>query len=146
LFDVRFATSDLEQEDAFSVRRQVFVEEQGVPLDLELDHFDKTAAHFVVYSSESPIGAGRFREIDDGIGKVERVCVLVEYRGKHLGNLVMHALEEHAINTGMNKIILNAQSYAVPFYEKLGYVITSPEFMDADIPHRAMEKEMVRKA
>ena len=42
--------------------------------------------------------------------------------------------------TGYEKIILNAQSYAVPFYEKLGYVITSPEFMDADIPHRAMEK------
>ena len=61
MFDVRFATSDLEQEDAFSVRRKVFVEEQGVPLDLELDHLDKTAAHFVVYSSESPIGAGRIQ-------------------------------------------------------------------------------------
>ncbi|MBO0585981.1 GNAT family N-acetyltransferase [Sporosarcina sp. E16_8] len=146
MFEVRFATSDLEQEDAFSVRRKVFVEEQGVPLNLELDHFDKTAAHFVVYSSESPIGAGRIREINDGIGKVERVCILAEYRGKHLGNLVMHALEEHAEKTDMNKIILNAQSYAVPFYEKLGYVITSPEFMDADIPHRAMEKVMARKA
>ena len=43
---------------------------------------DKTAAHFVVYSSESPIGAGRIRETSDGIGKVERVCVLGEYRGK----------------------------------------------------------------
>jgi predicted GNAT family N-acyltransferase len=142
LFEVRFATSDLEHEDAFSVRRKVFVEEQGVPLDLELDHLDKTAAHFVIYSSEVPIGAGRFREINDGIGKVERVCVLGEYRGKHLGNLIMHALEEHAKATGMHKIILNAQSYAVPFYEKLGYVITSPEFMDADIPHRAMEKSI----
>ena len=45
----------------------------------------------------------------DGIGKVERVCVLPEYRGKHLGNLVMHALEEHAKETGYEKIILNAQ-------------------------------------
>ncbi|MER2090059.1 GNAT family N-acetyltransferase [Sporosarcina sp. JAI121] len=142
MFEVRIATTDLELEDAFSVRRKVFVEEQGVPLNLELDHLDKTATHFVVYSSETPIGAGRIRETNDGIGKVERVCVLGEYRGKHLGNLVMHALEEHASASGMKKIILNAQSYAVPFYEKLGYVITSPEFMDADIPHRAMEKKM----
>ena len=41
---------------------------------------------------------------------------------------------------GFEKIVLNAQSYAIPFYEKIGYIITSPEFMDADIPHRAMEK------
>ncbi|MBE1556924.1 GNAT family N-acetyltransferase [Sporosarcina limicola] len=140
MFTVRIATSDLEREDAYSVRSKVFVEEQGVPIFLELDDFDNTAAHFIVYSNETPIGAGRFREINEGIGKVERVCVLKEYRGKHLGNLVMHAFEEHAISTSMNKIILNAQSYAVPFYEKLGYVITSPEFLDADIPHRAMEK------
>ncbi|KAA0966708.1 GNAT family N-acetyltransferase [Sporosarcina sp. ANT_H38] len=143
MFEVRIATSDLEQEDAFSVRRKVFVEEQGVPLELELDHYDKTAAHFVIYSSESPIGAGRIRETSDGIGKVERVCVLGEYRGKHLGNLIMHALEEHATAAGMKKVILNAQVHAIHFYEKLGYVITSPEFMDADIPHRAMEKVII---
>lgn len=100
MFEVRIATTDLELEDAFSVRRKVFVEEQGVPLNLELDHLDKTATHFVVYSSETPIGAGRIRETNDGIGKVERVCVLGEYRGKHLGNLVMHALEEHASEIG----------------------------------------------
>jgi predicted GNAT family N-acyltransferase len=140
LFNVTIATSQSEREDAFSVRRKVFVEEQGVPLSLELDELDNTADHFVVYSSETPIGAGRIRELDTGFGKVERVCVLPEYRGKHLGNLVMHALEEHAKNKGLKKVVLNAQSYAVPFYEKLGFIITSPEFMDADIPHRAMEK------
>jgi len=143
LFEVRIATSDLEREDAFNVRRKVFVEEQGVPLTLELDHFDKTAEHFVVYSDEVPIGAGRIREIGVGIGKVERVCVLGDYRGKYLGNLVMNAIEEHAKKADMKKVILNAQAYAVPFYEKLGYVITSPEFMDADIPHRAMEKTII---
>lgn len=141
MFTVRVATSDHEREDAYSVRRKVFVDEQGVPLSLELDHLDLTAAHFVVYSEDMAIGAGRIRETSQGIGKVERVSVLKEYRGKHLGNLIMNALEEHAVATGMNKIILNAQSYAIPFYEKLGYVITSPEFLDADIPHRAMEKE-----
>ncbi|QTD41244.1 GNAT family N-acetyltransferase [Sporosarcina sp. Te-1] len=140
MFHVKVAGSALEREDAFSVRKMVFVEEQGVPLNLELDENDATAAHFIVYSEERPIGAGRIRKISTGVGKVERVCVLKEFRGKHLGNLIMHSLEEHAKQTGMHKIVLNAQSYAVPFYEKLGYLVTSPEFMDADIPHRAMEK------
>lgn len=137
------ATSDLERDDAFFVRRKVFVDEQGVPLNLELDELDKTADHFVVYTEETPIGAGRIRESNAGIGKVERVCVLPEYRGMQLGKLVMKALEDHAAMKGFEKVVLNAQSYATPFYEKIGYVITSPEFMDADIPHRAMEKRIV---
>ena len=143
MFNVAIATTDHEREDAFSIRKKVFVEEQGVPISLEIDEHDQTATHFVVYTADTPIGAGRLRETDDGTGKVERVCVLPEYRGRHLGNLVMHALEKHAKNSEFEKIVLNAQSYAVPFYEKLGYIITSPEFMDADIPHRAMEKKLI---
>ncbi|WP_172369875.1 GNAT family N-acetyltransferase [Sporosarcina jiandibaonis] len=140
MFDVKIVTTSREKEDAFSVRRKVFVEEQGVPLSLELDELDETADHFVVYTENMPIGAGRIRESDSGIGKVERVCILPEYRGKRLGKLIMQALEDHATYKGFEKIVLNAQSYAIPFYEKIGYVITSPEFMDADIPHRTMEK------
>ena len=141
MFRVTIATADSERKDAFFVRRKVFVDEQGVPLNLELDELDQTADHFVVYTATNdPIGAGRIRETDPLVGKVERVCVLPEYRGKNLGVLVMQALEDHAARIGFKKVILNAQTYAVPFYEKLGYTITSPEFMDADIPHRAMEK------
>ncbi|MBO1911888.1 GNAT family N-acetyltransferase, partial [Microvirga sp. 3-52] len=95
-----------------------------------------------VYTENTPIGAGRIRESDSGIGKVERVCILPEFRGKHLGKLIMQALEDHAASKEFEKIVLNAQSYAIPFYEKIGYVITSPEFMDADIPHRTMEKTL----
>ncbi|MCM3636967.1 GNAT family N-acetyltransferase [Sporosarcina luteola] len=142
MIEVKIASSEQEQADAYDVRKKVFVEEQGVPLSLEIDEFDNTASHFIVYDERQPIGAGRIREIGPGIGKVERVCVLKEMRGKHLGNLIMHELENYAKSAEMTKIILNAQSYAVPFYEKLGYTVTSPEFMDADIPHRAMEKEI----
>lgn len=142
MFRVTIVSSPQELEDAFFVRRKVFVEEQGVPLSLELDEFDEKASHFVVYEGESPISAGRIRETTPGVGKVERVCVLTEYRGKRLGKLMMKALENHGMEQGYEKIVLNAQSYAVPFYENIGYVITSPEFMDADIPHRAMEKKI----
>lgn len=141
-FTIRIVSNHTEREDAFSVRRKVFVEEQRVPLHLELDEYDHSAVHFVVYSDQTPIGAGRIREINDGIGKVERVCILKEFRGNRLGNLVMEALEKHAKTANYEKIVLNAQVSAIPFYEKLGYIITSPEFMDADIPHRAMEKKL----
>lgn len=130
-------------EDAYAVRKKVFVEEQGVPLILELDEFDEESTHFVVYDEENhPVGAGRMRGLIHAHGKVERICILTEHRGKHVGNLIMHTIEEYAKEQSMKKLILNAQSYAVPFYEKLGYVVTSPEFMDADIPHRAMEKKL----
>lgn len=142
MIDVKIARSVRERDDAFYVRKKVFVDEQGVPITLEIDENDQTANHFIVYIDENPIGAGRIREINKGIAKVERVCILQEFRGKHLGSLIMEELEKYARSENMTKIVLNAQSYAVPFYEKLGYVVTSPEFMDADIPHRAMEKEI----
>ena len=142
MFEVKFAASEQERESAFTVRKKVFVEEQGVPLTMEIDEHDTSADHFVVYDGPKAIAAGRIRTIASEVGKVERVCVLKEYRGQHLGVLIMNALEEHAKKTGIHKILLNAQSYAIPFYEKLGYAVTSPEFMDADIPHRAMEKQM----
>lgn len=140
MFNILIATTDQEREDAFFVRRKVFVEEQGVPFNLELDELDKTAEHFIVYKEDKPMGAGRFREVSSGVGKVERVCILPNYRRKKVGKQIMNELEDYAKSKEFEKILLNAQSYAVPFYEKMGYVITSPEFMDADIPHRAMEK------
>lgn len=142
MYQVKIVSAKSELEDAFSVRRKVFVEEQGIPASLEVDEFDETASHFVVYEADKPIGAGRIRETDPAVGKVERVCILPDYRGLRLGKLIMQALENHGSELGFQKIILNAQSQTLPFYESIGYVITSPEFMDADIPHRVMEKNL----
>ncbi|MDI7742841.1 GNAT family N-acetyltransferase [Lysinibacillus fusiformis] len=125
---------------AFSVRKKVFVEEQGVPEHVELDEHDNTSIHFIVKEEDQAIGAARLRKIEDTIGKVERVCVLEQYRGKNLGLLIMQKIEEYAKELDVKKLKLNAQSYAIPFYEKLHYTVTSPEFLDAGIPHRAMEK------
>ena len=140
---VKIVSDEKGRQDAYSVRKKVFVEEQGVPLIMELDEYDEDAIHFVVYDEEeNPIGAGRMRGLVNAHAKIERICILSEHRGKHLGNLIMNTLEEHGRQKSMKKLLLNAQSYAVPFYEKLGYIVTSPEFMDADMPHRAMEKDL----
>ena len=142
MFDVKLVTTDEDRERAFTLRKEVFVKEQGVPLSLELDEHDATAIHFIVNDGEKTIATARLREIEPKIGKVERVCVLGSYRGKRLGVLIMKIVEQYAKNIDFKTLKLNAQSYAVPFYEKLDYVVTSPEFMDADIPHRAMEKQL----
>lgn len=142
MFNVKLVSTDEEKQLAFDVRLKVFVEEQGIPRHLEIDEFDDTAIHFIVQDGEHTIAAARLREISPGVGKVERVCVLKEYRGKRLGVFTMEHIEKYAIDIGFKKLKLNAQTYAIPFYEKLGYVVTSPEFLDAYIPHRSMEKQI----
>ena len=142
MLHVKLAQTEQEKELAFDIRKKVFVEEQGIPLHLEIDEFDQTATHFVVLEADEPIAAARIREIESNVGKIERVCVLSEHRRKHLGVLLMNALEEHAKQKGWKKLKLNAQTNAIPFYEKLAFQVNSPEFDDAGIPHRAMEKEI----
>lgn len=142
MITARKVVTEKERKDAFSVRQKVFVEEQDVPVHVELDEYDQSATHFVAYDNDIPIGAGRIREPEPGIAKVERVCILPHYRGKHLGNLMMEEMELYSKQAGLKTVRLNSQSYAVNFYEKLNYQITSPEFMDAGIPHRAMQKNL----
>lgn len=142
MLHVKLAQTEQEKELAFDIRKKVFVEEQGIPVHLEIDEFDQTATHFVVLEDDEPIAAARIREIEPNVGKIERVCVLSIHRRKHLGVLLMNALENYAKQNGWKKLKLNAQTNAIPFYEKLAFQVNSPEFDDAGIPHRAMEKEI----
>lgn len=140
MYRVKIVETKKEHDDAFAVRTKVFVEEQGIPLHLEYDEYDSTATHFVIYKDNEAVGAARLRIVEEGVAKIERVSILQLQRGKKLGAFIMKEIEKHAISIHIKKLKVHAQSYAVPFYEKLGFKVTSPEFMDADIPHRAMEK------
>ncbi|MCL6572790.1 MAG: GNAT family N-acetyltransferase, partial [Bacillus sp. (in: Bacteria)] len=119
----------------------VFVDEQQVPLEEEIDAYEDEATHFVLYQDGTgdPIGAGRFRIFDD-YGKVERICVLKDARKTGAGKIVMNGIEDYARSIGIHKLKLNAQTQAIPFYAGLGYKIVSEEFMDAGIPHKTMIK------
>lgn len=139
---VKIVQSEREKQEAFEVRKIVFVEEQNVPLEEEIDEYDNTATHFVLYDGDSPVGAGRFREVD-GYGKVERICVLSSYRkSKGAGRIIMDQIEQHAKEEGFTKLKLNAQTHAEGFYSKLGYETVSDIFMDAGIPHVTMIKSI----
>lgn len=138
---VKVVENQKELEDAFSVRRTVFIDEQNVPEEEELDEHEGEAIHFVLYLEGSPIGAGRFRFVD-GFGKVERICVLKEARKTGAGKRIMKGIEDYAFQKDIHKLKLNAQTHAIPFYGDLGYEIVSEEFMDAGIPHKTMIKEV----
>jgi predicted GNAT family N-acyltransferase len=136
---VKIVETEKELQDAYSVRKTVFVEEQQVPVEEEIDEHEGSATHFVLYEDNEPIGAGRFRVLD-GIGKVERICVLKDYRGTGAGKVVMSSIEKYANDKGFSCLKLNAQTHAIPFYSKLGYDVISDEFLDAGIPHKTMKK------
>lgn len=137
--NVKIVTNQEQLDEAFAIRKAVFVEEQLVPMEEEIDEFENDCTHFVLYNQDEPVGAGRFRELD-GYGKVERICVLKENRNGGSGKAIMEAIENFAVKEGFKKLKLNAQTQAIPFYEKLGYEAVSDEFLDAGIPHRTMIK------
>jgi predicted GNAT family N-acyltransferase len=113
-----------------------------VPEEDEIDAFEQESSHLVLYDGEKPVAAGRLRFIDEGVGKIERICVLPSYRGRGVGQMVMAAIEQLAKTKGAKKVKLNAQTHAEPFYKKLGYEVISDVFMDAGIPHVTMVKSL----
>lgn len=137
-------TVEEDLQHAFHIRKSVFVEEQGVPLEDEfdeMDHLDGNCDHILVYHEHQPVGTGRIRP-HDGYGKLERICLLEPYRKFGLGKVIIHALEERAREKGLGKVKLHGQTQAEGFYHKLGYETASEVFMEDGIPHVLMYKEL----
>lgn len=141
---VQQANNMQEKKDAFAVRTKVFIDEQRVPSDLEYDEHDESSGtiHFVAYHLDQPVGAARLREYTPKVGKAERVAVISEVRGLGIGAELMNKLTTKAKELGFQKIKLNAQLHAEPFYKQLGYAQIGDVFLEADIEHIAMEKEL----
>jgi predicted GNAT family N-acyltransferase len=140
-------TNEEQLQNALHVRMEVFVREQGVPADLEMDEFDDLTAscrhHLVLSESGEPVAAGRWREYEPGTAKLQRIAVLKSRRGTGTGRLVVESLEQDARDQGYQKALLDAQCTAEPFYWRLGYVTESTgTFLDAGIPHVRMSKKL----
>lgn len=134
-------TTNEQLEEVYRVRKIVFVDEQHVPLEEEIDNLEEESTHFLLQDEEQSVGAGRFRVVD-GYGKVERICVLKHKRKSGAGRAIMEGIEAFAKKEGIKKLKLNAQTHAIPFYEGLGYKVASEEFLDAGIPHKTMIKQL----
>lgn len=138
---------DEELKVAFAIRKQVFVKEQGVPLDDEFDQFDTLdgiCEHILVHYNEQPVGTGRIRFMNR-VGKLERICILEPYRKFGLGKNIIKALEEIAEERGASQVKLHGQTQAEGFYQKLGFRTSSNVFIEDGIPHILMLKEITTK-
>ena len=127
-------------ETARAVRERVFMQEQGFSFDK--DEKDETAYHIAGWDGDRLIAAGRLFKVDDGVYTIGRVAVDADYRGQYVGDTVMRALEDKAVQLGAAFIRLYAQEQALGFYEKQGYV-RQGALLPGDIAnHWLMEKDL----
>ncbi|MFE1836984.1 GNAT family N-acetyltransferase [Streptomyces sviceus] len=149
-YEVRVAEDPADREACFAVRKEVFVGEQGVPEDIEYDAYDAVAVHVLAVREDGvPLGTGRllFGDAaagktggDASVGSLGRLAVTRQTRGLGVGAALVRAVEEAARARGLTAVDLHAQTQALGFYERLGYVAYGPEFPDAGMPHRAMRR------
>ncbi|KJZ20630.1 GNAT family N-acetyltransferase [Loktanella sp. S4079] len=120
------------------LRRAVFMGEQGISEEEELDNLDEGAVHFLATVDDVPVGTARVL-MDGDIGKIGRICVIKEQRGTGLGaRLVLAAMAYLREQPMITRAKLSAQDHAIGFYEKLGFVPNGPFYDDAGIPHKDM--------
>lgn len=134
---IRITLGDWESQQAGAkpVRHEVFVREQQVPLDMELDEMDPLCIHAVACDSNGKaVATGRL--LPDG--HIGRMAVLQEMRGRGLGGAILEALMAEARKRGDHAVVLNAQTQAEPFYRRYGFVREGEEFMEAGIAHIQM--------
>ncbi len=124
-----------------ALRRAVFVDEQGVDPAIDADGLDESCTQFLAWVNGVPIGTARMRVVD-GKAKAERVAVLDDFRGHGAGHALMNVVESGARAQGLHTVYVHAQQGAVPFYERIGYVVSGPPFVEAGISHVAMEKDI----
>jgi predicted GNAT family N-acyltransferase len=134
--------SPADMQRAFAIRRRVFIEEQHVPEEIELDADDDHAFHALAILDGVAIGCGRMLEHDDGEVKIGRMAVLPEFRGTGIGAHILRFLLDRARARGLHRAILHAQLTAEGFYLKEGFKPVGGVFDEAGIAHRKMERDL----
>lgn len=128
------------------IRTKVFVEEQKVPVEEEIDEYDEISPnvqHILILDEGIPVATGRLIYYKADTAKMQRIAVLQDYRTKGYGRVLLLAMEELARELGLVASILDAQCQAENFYKKLGYEVISTEpFYDAGILHVRMQKTL----
>jgi len=126
-----------------AVRSEVFIHEQRIPETLEWDGKDPHAIHALATDpTGNPVGTGRLL-LDGGLAQIGRMAVLPAWRGKGVGASLLRCLLDEARQRRAGRVFLNAQTYAVPFYERFGFVREGAEFFEDGIPHYRMTLTLV---
>ncbi|MES2739655.1 MAG: GNAT family N-acetyltransferase [Pseudomonadota bacterium] len=133
--EIRLGDWALLHADATAIRFEVFVDEQKVPAEIELDQMDAQCLHAVAYDGAgTPVGTGRL--LPDG--HIGRMAVRKAARGGGVGAVLLRTLIEVARQRGERAVVLSAQLQAAPFYARHGFVIEGGQFMEAGIAHVQM--------
>ena len=127
------------QEEAKRIRFVVFVEEQGVPADLEMDENDAESLHALAYADGQAIGTGRL--LPDG--HIGRMAVLKQWRGRGAGKAMLRRLIDAARRRGHREVALSAQVHALEFYRAEGFEPQGAVYEEAGIPHQAMRLRLL---
>ena len=126
--------------DCLKIREEVFINEQGVPEEEELDDLDNLSFHAIAYLDSVPLATGRLINISTDNMTIGRMAVLKKYRKSGYGKKVLRFLELHAVRSGAKLITLHAQLDAKDFYINSGYKEKGNIFLEANIPHIEMYK------
>lgn len=143
IFKMTTDTKSSIYKDSLSIRKKVFIEEQNVDESLEIDDLEEETLHIVGYSDDSAACTARLYKKSDSSIKIQRVAVLKEYRKKGIGHLLLAEIEQiagHELNG--QRLVLDSQDHAIPFYEKCEFRVSGEGFLDANIPHHFMQKEI----
>ena len=143
-YDIKWTTDTTSAiyKDALKIRYAVFVNEQGVSEEEEIDSLEDKTEHVVLYVDGKPVATARIYDLGENTFKVQRVAVHKDARGIGYGAVIMTEAEKRIHELGGHKVTLGAQNSAIPFYEKLAFNVEGEEFMDAGIPHHTMSKNL----
>jgi YbgC/YbaW family acyl-CoA thioester hydrolase len=139
VLDVQLGTWDVLGASAQPIRQAVFVDEQGIPAEIERDASDASAVHaLAVNRLGRPVATGRLLEHRPGVSKIGRMAVIAPLRGGGAGSAVLQALMAAARERGDRQVLLHAQASAVGFYRRQGFETLGPQFEEAGVAHQAM--------
>jgi len=141
-FTVHFVNWQAAAPQLRAVRTEVFIHEQRIPEALEWDDKDSHALHALATDSAGiPVGTGRLL-LKGELAQIGRLAVLRAWRGRGVGASLLHCLVEEARQRGAGSAFLNAQTTAVPFYERFNFVCEGEEFFEDGIPHYRMTRAL----
>lgn len=147
MLEFKFVKTQNELESALDIRRNVFINEMGVPESIELDELDTLGSpceHVLVLYNSKPVGTARCNLISDSELKIQRFCFLPQHRKNGFGKRLLEFIESEFSKRGFNYFYLEAKFAVYEFYEKCGYKKVSDVFIEANVPHVKMEKRLQR--